>query len=187
MRLPPQAYVVLGLFALALISVVVFTVVQWRGELPKAEVSGFGVRWSADAIQPWPGFAEALARVRLVLSTMEPAIAPSVLSMWIDVIGPGGKVTSNLAPTGTITTGDGVAHGVNGTIDGIRAYDVGPRQMIVRIRQLRTGSGALADARTSALYHEVAQHLLPLLSGRGLNFDHSDVRSAEIERVMNQP
>lgn len=157
--------IILGLSALATIAIAVAHYFAWRNAVPTRHHRGIGIEFEIGAIEPWPGLDRTIDAILDTLAIEYPSLK---LEFWIRVVPNSGIVRGCFMPEGMTATGKQL----NGTIDGYAAWLGAYRREIIVVRQLLDEQARVLPAESSALIHEVAEHLVPFLRTGDWNSEH---------------
>lgn len=141
-----------------------------------------GVRWQT-LDQNWPGFERALRAIEHVLLLRygaEVVRKKKLLDFWVDVFPRNTLIRTSANPTGKWQN-----RTVNGSLERIALFFGLTQQHVVLVMQhhktktkLPTGEtwqeGELLSADNSALFHEVAEHYVPLRLKGDVNTGHAE-------------
>ena len=141
-----------------------------------------GVRWLS-GFEEWAGLEQAVLAIEHVLILRygaEVVKKKKLLDFWIDVY-----PKNTLIRTGTNPTGKLLGKNVNGAVERLAFFFGLYEQHVILVMQqhrLRTKmqngetwqEGELLDAGTSALFHEVAEHYVPLRLKGDINARHAE-------------
>ena len=142
----------------------------------------FGVKWRTDS-QKWAGLEQALFAIEHVLIRRYGADVvrkKKLLEFWLEIYPKNATIRTSNNPSGRVG-----GRTVNGAIDRISLFFGLKLQYVVLVMQhhqtktrLPNGEtwqeGELLDAGASALFHEVAEHYVPLILKRDINARHAD-------------
>jgi hypothetical protein len=145
-------YITLGLSVLFTGGMLLVGWLSWRKKQPTKWYRGVGIRYVQGA-QPggddWEGLHAQIDAFWQIAERDHPKDAVDFMSFWVDVVPPDGEVTGFLAPNKKL----------NGTVDYISLYGLFKKTYVMVVRQPRAVSGKIMPAHTSALAHEVIEHL----------------------------
>ena len=141
-----------------------------------------GVRWLTES-QEWAGLEQAILAIEHVLILRygaEVVKKKQLLDFWIDVY-----PRNTLIRTGTNPTGKMLGKNVNGAVERLAFFFGLVEQHVILVMQqhrlrskMQNGEtwqeGELLDAGTSALFHEVAEHYVPLRLKNDINARHAE-------------
>lgn len=122
---------------------------------PTEYVNGIGIRYRADADKDWRGLDVATSVIAEVLRENFPVNVDDVLHrLYVEVVAFDDLIRTDRTPTGMVGE-----KRVNGYTLIHRLLVIGPRRYRVLVRQLHTTLGTSRSAGTSALFHEVCEHV----------------------------
>lgn len=165
--------------------------------LPTDTYRGISIRYLEGTIKPWPGLRPVIDALEDTLVREYPKDAPGLLEhLLIEVVPYDGLCVSQSVPRGTIAMvheGKIIQARATGTIRD-EGPPLGPTYQVLVVRQLRvddsdlqawsaTGTSTIGSANVSAIWHEEAQHALPLRLYGDPNSAHSNLalRALEVE------
>lgn len=171
---------------------------EHRRSFPRFEYRGIRVRYLDGAERPWRGIAQAIDTLVDVTTREFRHDAPDLLrGLWIEVVPYNGFCRSPSMPTGVTKIYEDhrvVWVRANGTIRIERGPPLAPAHPVLVVRQTRAGdtphqsrhalgTGPLNDAGYgTALFHEFAEHWVPLHMRGDSNVDHKNTAMAELTR-----
>lgn len=171
--MPVQAYLVPILTLIALIGGVLYMFLQaWRAR-PKVFYSGIGVLFRNGADESQPGIPEACETIVSVIRETYPDEADKLLKrLWIEFHGKNAVITSSSIPTGTVYREGGVPTILMGTCDAFRPTMFSPLVYVAKARQTYGKDGSLRTVGATAIFHEIAEHIVPFRLTGDWNADH---------------
>jgi hypothetical protein len=178
--------VIAALTALAFVVAFVLEVRRSRQLWPrywvKTPTTKVGVRWFTN-LPTWPGLERAVLAIEHVLYLRygaETVKKKNLMGFWIDVYEKNEPMPSALGFAGRRR-----GNTITGAIERVSFYMGFSRRFVLQVRQLHKiktklpdGStwqeGELLDAGSSALFHEVAEHYVPLMLKGNINAQHAE-------------
>lgn len=156
---------------------------------PTTEYSGVGVRYLEGTERPWRGIAAAIDAIVLTIRVAYPNDSEHVLErLWIEAVPYEGYCRSTKSPDGLIDIIDdeGTRRRVrlNGTIRRERAPLFGPTYFVLVVRQTRNGEDINDAGHGTALFHEMAHHMVPLKLSDDENASHAIAELYGLEARM---
>lgn len=183
------------IIALSIVLTSIFLFIKWRAwkrYQPTWTHRGIGVIYQEDAVGNWV----SKELINAIIEVGNTTAYKRNLNFWIEVVPYHREVQTPTVPTGYLKK-DGRMAGkpksileakeiqkVMGSIKTARFLPITKLHHVAVVVQSRVGltkeeirmgigDGVMQDVGDSAIFHEVAQHLLPGMSGEGVNANHS--------------
>lgn len=155
---------------------------KWPTYWVHTPTTKIGVRWYTES-EDWPGFSRALRAIEhtlLLRYGAETVRKKKLLDFWVDVFPKNTAIRTSAAPTGRIHN-----RTINGSLERLGLYFGFVQRYVVLVMQhhktktrLPSGEtwqeGELLSAENSALFHEVAEHYVPLRLKGDPNILHAE-------------
>lgn len=186
--MPIQAYLILGITLLAFVGCVAYMFAQaWR-QHPRTFYAGIGIKFVNGADESQKGIIEACEVLTTLLHEYYPDHADKLLKhLWIEFHGKEAVITSASIPDGRLYALDGEPRGLlMGTCDAIRPTMFSSVIYVAKVRQIYTKDGSLRTAGTTALFHEVVEHILPFVLTSDWNSAHAEQWKPLEKEMMKQ-
>lgn len=206
----PKHLIGYGIISLSAVLTAVFVFFGWSSWSARYTASEFhpnssiGIKYEDGAQKPWRCLDNALRAYTETLSSSRFVDSPAATDVLVNIVPYGGLVHSTSVPNGLVSAEKDVAGRpqmvvvkATGTTEVVQFGFWGKTRTVVHVRQLRlrdtwetdtagTGTGELRGACGSALLHELAQHVLPVSVGEGLNALHDQPELTVLEREMQR-
>lgn len=163
---------VLVAFVLSLVASAALLYRKVQRDRPHVFVHGIGVKFLPGADESIKGVSEACQALREVMREYWPTELPRPPHIWIEFYNRDALITSVTAKNGFILGPDGRKKQITGTTDEYRSTPISGIVYVVKVRQMYTTNDVLKPAISTALFHEVAEHCVPLMLTGNANFNH---------------
>lgn len=197
-------FIILGLIVVGTVAGIVVRHVLWKKGAPKSEYRKVRYEYRPGCVE-WSDMHDAIDTLWEQLGGDADHVASG---LWVTVFPYEEPIRSRTSPTGYIAKSGMPAqpptteeeakerYVLNGVTEFEKEWPTSRSVAVVRVRQLRSGdsaidsrlrrgSGPVGDAVGSALFHEIAEHVLPYRKGEGANAGHDRPELTDLSKALS--
>lgn len=146
---------------------------QQKAYEPPFIIYDIGVKFLNGADPMMVGIPETCAAISDVIRSEFPSVANEFIShLILEFHGRDAIIKSSSIPTGEIIKADGTSAVIMGTCDVDRVTLFSPKTYVAKARQAAPTETFIRSAGKTAIFHEVAEHLLPFVAAGNWNHEH---------------
>lgn len=203
-----------GVMVAIVLGLLAYKTVSWRKKQPHEWYRGVGIRYMPNAIVSWHGMKDAIDSILEVAENSPElaAIRNRIADIWIEVWPYGEPIITEGHPTGYISPAGFPVRAPRSHVEAAKVRKVtGTRKLVQYLPMMRkrvvicvlqtrktidgenhithrlgTGKGSTRSAGESALFHEIAHHVIPWAARKDWNPWHKDPNAAKWERMLDE-
>ncbi len=166
--------IIISISILLIVLLFVWRHIMWKKNFPPL-IQNVGVIYTQGAVE-WEGMDKVITLLndKLTLKYGSDFTKNLLSHIWIEVIGPNGIRRTSTATVSEVTR-------IAGSVDFSKEFPWSSTYYTAVLLQRKS----LPTANNSAAFHEIIEHILPIVRGQGPNADHLIPEYSELEKELH--